>query len=116
MKLQIDGPHLRLRLSEGQLDTLLQKGRLDADLHCPTGVRATRVLVIEETLSVPACDGDLMDLRIRLPRAAFAAFAVERPRRDGFAFAYKGLDVSVEVDVRDSRRRQAAGAGISGGD
>lgn len=116
MKLQIDGPHLRLRLSEGQLETLLQEGRLDADLHCPTGERATRVLVIDEALSVPACDGDLMDLRIRLPRAAFTAFAMERPRRDGFSFASASLDVSVEVDVRDSRRRQAATASSLSGD
>ena len=112
MKLQIDDTRLRLRLSEEQLATLLATGRLDADLRCPSGERAHRVLVLEDGLGEPACAGDLMDLRIRLPRTAFQAFAAERPRRDGFSFAAGGLEIDVEVDVRDSRRRQvASGAG-----
>lgn len=104
MKLQIDGPHLRLRLSEEQLAALLGEGRLTSSLRCPSGERATRVLVLDETLTAPACAGDLMDLRVLLPRGAFAAFAAERPRRDGFTFASDGIEISIEVDVRDSRK------------
>lgn len=104
MKLQIDGPHLRLRLSEEQLAALLGENRLEAGLRCPSGERASRVLVLEEALPLPLCDGDLMDLRIRLPRAAFAAFAAERPRRDGFTFSCDDIEISIEVDVRDSRK------------
>ena len=108
MKLQIDETLLRLRLSEDQLATLIGDGRLAAGVRCPSGERASRVIVLEEALATPACVGDLMDLRLRLPRAAFAAFAAERPRRDGYSFSSAGLDISVEVDVRDSRRRQRA--------
>lgn len=108
MKLQIDNTHLRLRLTEDQLAALATDGRLDAGLRCPSGERANRVIVLEDALAAPTCDGDLMDLRVRLPRQAFLAFVAERPRRDGFSFATDGFEIAVEVDVRDSRRRQAA--------
>lgn len=108
MKLQIDNTRLRLRLSEDQLAALASDGRLAADLCCPSGERASRVIVLEDGLAAATCDGDLMDLRVRLPRQAFLAFAAERPRRDGFSFTFAGLEIGIEVDVRDSRRRQAA--------
>jgi hypothetical protein len=106
MKLQIDDQRLRLRLSEEQLDELTREGRLEATLLGPGASRSTRTLMLEEDLSTPVCKGDLMQLQIILPQAEFLAFARERPRRDGFVFTSERLDLSVEVDVRDSRRRQ----------
>lgn len=110
MKLQIDADRLRFRLSEDQLDLLRRDGRLVATLVCPTGERANRVIVLEDGLVQAICDGDLMDLRVRLPRLGFEAFAAERPRRDGFSFTTERLAIDVEVDVRDSRRKQVANA------
>lgn len=115
MRLQIDGSRLRLRLSEEQLALLLEGGRLDAALHCPNGASAGRTLVLDEAGSTPRVEGDLMNLRIRLPRDDFMRFAAERPRRDGFAFACSGIDASIDVDVRDSRRRLGASGGRSAG-
>jgi len=109
MKLQIDGTHLRLRLSEAQLATLFDSGHIVAALPCPNGSLARRALQLDDTIEVPACKGDLLDLRIRLPSAAFLAFAAARPRRDGYRFTSNDLDIDIEVDVRDSRRQQAAG-------
>jgi hypothetical protein len=109
MKLQIEEGRLRLRLTEAQLDTLLRDSRVDASLPCPSGERAHRVLVLDTGLTAATCDGDLMDLRIGLPRAGFEAFASERPRRDGFVFTAGAVEITVEVDVRDSRRRQLTG-------
>jgi hypothetical protein len=105
MKLQIDGPRLRLRLAEDELARLLRDRHLEAHLPCPNGGQARRAIVLEDGLAEANCDGDLMDLRVRLPLAAFLGFTAERPRRDGFSFAIHALEVSIEVDVRDSRKR-----------
>jgi hypothetical protein len=114
MKLQIEEDRLRLRLTESQLDTLLREGRWEASLPCPTGERAHRVLVLDSGLAAATFDGDLMDLRIGLPRGEFESFAAERPRRDGFTFTAGVLEITVEVDVRDSRRRQLSGNSAPG--
>ena len=106
MKLQIEGQALRLRLSEAELDTVLALGQLENRIACPNGHVATRQLALIDGAGEPSLRGDLMALHIDLPRAAFADFAAERPRRDGFGFSGAGLEVSVEVDVRDSRRHQ----------
>lgn len=108
MKLNIDGDRLRLRLSEDQLDRLQRERQLEAELACANGRLARRTLVLDAGLDLPACEGDLMALRVRLPHAAFLAFVNERPRRDGFSFSADTLEITVEVDVRDSRRKQAA--------
>ena len=54
--------------------------------------------------------------RLTAPEADFRAFTSERPRRDGFTLELAvpdsaPLQVRLEVDVRDSRRRQVASAG-----
>lgn len=108
MKLQLDGNNLRVRLSEDQLAVLLRDGRLASSFPCPNGESAGRVLILEADAAAPACEGDLLDLRLRLPRETFLAFVSERPRRDGFSFTAKGVEFRVEIDLRDSRRRLAA--------
>jgi hypothetical protein len=57
----------------------------------------------------------LGEWQLTIPDAEFRVFSAERPRRDGFVLdlAAPGgtlLQVSLEVDVRDSRRRQVAAA------
>ena len=115
MKLQLDGIRIRLRLSEAELDALLAAGRLHQAWTCADGSTAQCRLVLEPEAGDGHCAGNLMDLRVGLPRAAFLAFVAERPRRDGFGFGAGPQAVTVEVDVRDShRRRREAAAAASG--
>jgi hypothetical protein len=104
MKLQVDGDQLRLRLTEAELARLGVDGELEQAVPCPDGTAVRYRLRLLETAATAACAGNLMDLLVVLPRGAFLAFAAERPRRDGFAFACGPLRVTVEVDVRDSHR------------
>ena len=108
MKLQVDGDQLRLRLTEAELARLGMDGELEQAVPCPDGTAARCRLRLLETAATAACEGNLMDLQVALPRGAFLAFAAERPRRDGFAFACGPLRVTVEVDVRDSHRMRGA--------
>lgn len=109
MKLQVDADQLRLRLSEAELARLLEQASLAQAVACPDGATAHCQVSLQADAASAHCDGNLMDLRVALPRAEFLAFAAERPRRDGFAFACGPLRIIVEVDVRDSHRvRQAA--------
>jgi len=41
------------------------------------------------------------------------SFAAARPRRDGYTFTAHGLEIAVEVDVRDSRRRRTGAPGLT---
>jgi len=109
MKLQLHGNDYRVRLSEAELAQLLTEGTLVEAWPCPDTTRAQCRLFLHDAADGGTCNGNLMDLHLGLPRAAFAAFAAERPRRDGFALACGQLRVLVEVDVRDSHRvRRAA--------
>ena len=115
MKLQIAAGQLRLRLSEEELASLAADDRFHHAVTCPDGSTAHCRLTLQADADTGQCEGDLMDLRVVLPREAFLAFAAERPRRDGFAFACGPLRIVVEVDVRDSHRvrRIASPAGQS---
>lgn len=105
MKLQVDSQTLRFRLSEAELAGLLRGGSCEDGLRLGDGRVALRAVHLVDDSVAPDLSGDLMDLRATLPRAGFQAFAVERPRRDGFSFtATCGVAVSVEIDVRDSHR------------
>jgi hypothetical protein len=115
MKLQIAAGQLRLRLSEEELALLAADGSFHHAVPCPDGATAHCRLTLQVDTEAGQCEGDLMDLRVVLPRDAFLAFAAERPRRDGFVFACGPLRIVVEVDVRDSHRvrRMASPAGQS---
>lgn len=106
MKLQLDGNRIRLRLSETELAALVEAGALAQAWPCADGGNARCRLELGADASSGHCVGDLMDMRVSLPRAAFLAFAAERPRRDGFGFACGQVAVDVEIDVRDSRRKR----------
>ena len=105
MKLNIDIDRLRLRLSETELEQVLAHGRIDQTWNCPDGTTAHCTLTLDTLESSGRCQGDLMRLEVMLQRDAFAAFAAERPRRDGFTFSQGATSISVDIDVRDSRRR-----------
>lgn len=105
MKFNIDIDRLRLRLSEAELEQILAHGRIDQTWNCPDGTTSHCVLTLDTLESSSRCQGNLMRLEVTLPREAFAAFAAERPRRDGFAFSHGATSISVDIDVRDSHRR-----------
>lgn len=108
MKLQLDGREIRLRLTEAELARLEADGAVQQAWPCPDGSDARCVLALVADPAAPRCVGPLGDLRVEVPRTTFLAFAAERPRRDGFAFACGSLRVNVEVDVRDSHRIRGA--------
>ena len=106
MKLQVQGQAVRVRLSEDELAELLDQGRCSDVTSLGMLGRWQRDLML-----VPCLVGGLgtegATWSLRVPRAAFEAFASERPRRDGFvlpAGGCAGLDLTIEVDVRDSRK------------
>ncbi|MBN8263156.1 MAG: hypothetical protein J0M21_00705 [Xanthomonadales bacterium] len=107
MKLQLDGHHLRLRLDEAELTQLATDGQLAECWPGIDGDEAHCRLRLDAGATEPACAGNFTDLEVVLPRAGFLAFAAERPRRDGFNFQAGTVVVSVEIDVRDSRRAKA---------
>ncbi len=114
MKLTVDNDRLRLRMSEVDLEKLLADGRIEQTWNCPNDTTAQCALMLAPEADADDCQGDLMQLRVALTRAAFLAFAAERPRRDGYVFTQNGLRIDVEVDVRDSHRRQAEKGGMAG--
>ena len=116
MKLQLDGREIRLRLSEAELARLEADGAVQQAWPCPDGSDARCVLALLADPAEPRCMGQLGDLRVEVPRTAFLAFAAERPRRDGFGFACGPLQVTVQVDVRDSHRMRQAGHAASQAD
>ncbi len=112
MKLQLEGQSARLRLGEAELDHLLAGEVLTERTATPLGSWDWHLaLGGEGGLTCPVPGRWLLTL----PDQAFRAFSAERPRRDGFVLDLSApdtvpLQVSVEVDVRESRRRQAAAA------
>jgi hypothetical protein len=113
MKLQLEGQSARVRLAEAELDRLLAGDALRGLVKTPLGAWAwSLVLGGEASLACPVPG----EWRVTAPEADFRAFTSERPRRDGFTLELPvpdsaPLQVSLEVDVRDSRRRQVASAG-----
>ncbi|MBA2239243.1 MAG: hypothetical protein H0W24_11170 [Lysobacter sp.] len=107
LNIDIDIDNLRLRLSEAELEQLLENGRLAQTWICPDGTTSGCALALETAASSGRCEGNLTHLEVTLPREAFATFAAERPRRDGFTFSQGATRTSVEIDVRDSRKRRS---------
>lgn len=120
MKLQIQQQSLRFRIDEDELARLLEHGVCASTtwLGNSRSIAQTLQLIDAAPATLEVGDGCIT---ARLPREDFAAFAAERPRRDGFVFevdagAHAPLQVCVEIDVRDSRRKglQRAGGGDPG--
>ncbi len=107
MKLQVQGQSVRVRLSEDDLAALLEGGRCSDVTSLGTlGCWQRDLILVPALVGGLSAEGGTWSLRV--PRAAFEAFAGERPRRDGFVLPGgdgAGLDITIEVDVRDSRKR-----------
>ncbi len=114
MKLQVQGQAVRIRLSEDELGSLLMHGRCsDVTSLGELGCWQRELVLVPSLAGGLVAEGDAWCLQV--PRAAFEAFASERPRRDGFlmpAGTCAGLDITVEVDVRDSRKRLPRSASL----
>lgn len=115
MKLQLEGQSARVRLGEAELDRLLAGGRLSDVTSTPLGSWERSLRLGPGAALESTAPGSWA---LVLPEQAFRAFAGERPRRDGFELALPAGDgglfrLSVEVDVRESRRRQVGGATAS---
>ena len=109
MKVQLEGQTMRLRIVEDELARLLDGDAVDAATSLsPQVVLHWRLLLCN--IEAPSLIADADVLCVRLSRDAFKAFASARPRRDGLHFDWtdtgaEPLQVTVEIDVRDSHRR-----------
>lgn len=109
MKTQIEQQRVRLRIGEHELGRLLAAEAIDNITALAPGI------VLHWRLALADIDAPELRIahdiyRVRLPREAFEAFAHARPRRDGTSFEWADtgdapLEISVEIDVRDSHRR-----------
>lgn len=114
MKLNIDTNRIRLRLSEDELEQLIDRGSIEQVWNCPDGSSAHCALRLKTDSESAFCGGNMQAMHIDLPRERFLAFAAERPRRDGFAFDQEDIRILIDIDVRDSHRRRAMqGSGLS---
>lgn len=109
MKIQLDGQSLRLRIGEDELARLLGGDTVDAATSLSARI-ALRWRLQLSAIEAPVLLADADVLCVRLSRDAFEAFASDRPRRDGLHFHWADtgadpLQVTVEIDVRDSHRR-----------
>lgn len=102
MKVQQQGQALRLRIDEAELARLLAGEVVENATRWPDGrVQAQRVVLAAATAWQRGDDGWC----VQLPAAEVRALASRLPSRDGLGFALHGLDLSFDVDVRDSARR-----------
>lgn len=111
MKLQLEGQSARIRLGEAELDRLLAGEPQAEDVKTPLGVWGWRAVLGNGASLTCEAPGRWL---LTIPGSEFRAFAAERPRRDGFVMDLAvpdagPLQVSIEVDVRESRRRQVRG-------
>lgn len=114
MKLQVKGQSIRLRLTEADLAELLATGQCSDSTSLGAGHCWSRTLRLVEADTGFTREGE--SWRFAIPRHAFEAFASERPRRDGYLATLDGgtshaIELSVEVDVRDSRKHAQADNG-----
>lgn len=106
MRVQQQGQALRLRIDEAELARLLAGEAVDNTTRWPDGrAEAQRVALAEAARWQRADDG----WRVELPQAEVRALAARLPSREGIAFALEGLDVTFDVDVRNSARRLKEG-------
>jgi hypothetical protein len=106
MKLQLHGQQLRLRLAEAEFAQLLQGDTVTASTQLPGGGWRLDASATDES-AVQLDGGDR--LRLRLPLALLRDYQQRLPCRDGVVVDLTladdaTLQISVEVDVRDSVR------------
>ena len=111
MKLQIEGQHLRVRISEEELAQLLAGQAIDAVTQFADvfAVRYSLELTPADTTNL---SGSPAAWRIAIPAERVREHAARLPTREGLQFALPGkreednLQLLFDVDVRDSVRRR----------
>ncbi|MCW4454844.1 hypothetical protein OK348_08540 [Flavobacterium sp. MXW15] len=110
MKIQMQRQSLRLRVSEQQLAALRAGEAVENLTRLAPGAVCRQV--VTATDDGPAClEISPVVWSLRLPRQALEAYAARLPCREGLGFALptgdeEVLQVSFEVDVRDSVRHR----------
>ena len=111
MKLQIEGQHLRVRISEQELAQLLAGQAIEVGTQFADAfsIAYALELVPGETASL---SGSPAAWRIAIPEAEVRRHAALLPTREGLEFALPGpagqdgLQLLFDVDVRDSVRQR----------
>ena len=102
MKVQFDGQGVRVRLAVAELAALREGATVEASAPWLGSVWLLR-LAAGDALAVE--DG----VRVTLPRADLDALSARLPAKDGLRYIVDGasgsLELTVEVDLHDGRRR-----------
>ena len=103
MKVQIEGQHLRWRVSAEECAELLAGARL-SDRTLLGGEALERTLALHAGEAVLELESGA--LHVRLPQSDVAALSERLPSRDGLSYRIEGVALSFDVDLRDSPRRR----------
>jgi len=111
VKLQIENQHLRLRIDEAELASLLGGDCLETQTHFAQAFSITFTLRLTQSAEA-SVTGQFDAWNIAVPHAAVMAHAERLPTREGLRFALpthgnnEPLTLLFDVDVRDSARRR----------
>ncbi|MET0331918.1 MAG: hypothetical protein ABW154_10875 [Dyella sp.] len=109
MKLQLQGPQLRVRINEDELARLLDGQSLEERTVFGAAFAIDYSLQAIEAESFQL-DGSPAHWQLGLPLAALRTHAAQLPTRDGLHFTLgegaQALQLTFDVDVRDSVRRR----------
>ncbi|MDE2573945.1 MAG: hypothetical protein KGL55_01390 [Rhodospirillales bacterium] len=116
MKIQLRGQSMRLRIDEGELDSLLNGNGLVNVTALGTGV------AYEQVLRLGGGDQARLDAAgtnwtLHLPREHVQGYVSRLPCREGLTFTLladesDALNITFEVDVRDSIRVRGMRSGV----
>ncbi|MBX3689229.1 hypothetical protein [Dokdonella sp.] len=111
MKIQMQGQALRLRIDEAELATLFDQGWIEnLTWLSHEAACCQRIEIADAEL---ALQGDATAWCLRIPRQQLADYVARLPCRDGLEWnlpigSRRSVQVSFEVDVRDSVRKRGA--------
>ncbi|KTF37879.1 hypothetical protein [Xanthomonas vesicatoria] len=116
MKIQIEGQHLRFRIDEAELATLLTGRSIDNLSRLPSGQGARLVRhSVSLTGGHAACNCATDHWQLLVPRDALEEHARQLPSREGLSFNFDAgaghaepmaLRVTFDIDVRASARKR----------
>lgn len=105
MKLQLQGQTLRFRIDEAELAALLEGEEVVNRTSLPGSATFVQSLtLIERGEAALACMPG--HWRLHLPRTEVEAYTTRLPCREGLEFQLEQLQLTFEVDVRDSVRKR----------
>ncbi len=102
MRVQQQQQSLRLRIDEAELARLLAGEVVENATRWPDGRLERQQVVLAAAHGWQRADDGW---RVALAGEDVRALAARLPSRDGLEFALAGLDLTFDVDVRDSARR-----------